>query len=165
MNVDAMLETLNRQKVDYLLIGGVNFFLRHDPVLTFDVDVWIDDTAENRARCVNALIDLEATWGETEATWGPIRPSGGDWLSHRSVICLLTREGPLDVFRKVRGLPSWAECAGRARAEQTTKGVPYRGLSDPDMLACQLALDDAEQKVDRIRRLKRALEVNAHDAQ
>ena len=39
MNVDHILETLNGHQVVYLLIGGMNFLLRHTPVLTYDVDV------------------------------------------------------------------------------------------------------------------------------
>ena len=42
MNVDRILETLNRQDVRYILIGRMNFLLRHTPVLTFDVDVWVE---------------------------------------------------------------------------------------------------------------------------
>ena len=37
MNVDAMLRVLNEEQVDYLLIGGMNFLIRHLPKLTFDV--------------------------------------------------------------------------------------------------------------------------------
>ena len=45
MNVDAMLRVLNEEQVDYLLIGGMNFLIRHLPELTFDVDF-----ASQRAR-------------------------------------------------------------------------------------------------------------------
>ena len=48
-NIDHILATLGRHQVDYLLIGGVNFLLRHAPVLTYDVDVWIEGT-RNKAR-------------------------------------------------------------------------------------------------------------------
>jgi hypothetical protein len=37
MNVDEILRTLNQEHVDYLLIGGMNFLLRHLPELTYDV--------------------------------------------------------------------------------------------------------------------------------
>ncbi len=155
--MDSILATLNACSVDYLLIGGVNFMLRHQPVLTFDVDIWIDDTPENRARCVEALARLDAEWGLSEEEWGPIRTRQGDWLARQSMFSLTTREGPLDVFRSVKGLPSWTTCAARARAETTTMGTPYRGLSDADMLACQLALDESERKLDRVRRLTHVL--------
>jgi len=44
MNVDAILDSLNAQGVDYILIGGMNFLLRHVPELTFDVDIWVNDS-------------------------------------------------------------------------------------------------------------------------
>jgi hypothetical protein len=37
MNVDAILRALNDAQADYLLIGGMNFLIRHAPELTFDV--------------------------------------------------------------------------------------------------------------------------------
>ena len=46
MNVDQILETFNRGGVAYILIGGMSFLLRRAPVLTYDVDVWIEDTLE-----------------------------------------------------------------------------------------------------------------------
>jgi hypothetical protein len=166
VNVDRILDTLNRHGVDYLLIGGMNFLLRHAPVLTFDVDVWIRDTPANRLRCAEALDALGATWGEQEATWGPTRNQAGDWLARRGVFCLLTSEGPLDIFRSVRGLSDWAQCAGQAVDGRTAAGTAYRGLSDSDMLACQLALDEGARKLDRVRTLQEVLrQSRRHDAE
>lgn len=38
MNVDHILATFNAHRVDYILIGGVNFLLRHEPVTTYDIE-------------------------------------------------------------------------------------------------------------------------------
>lgn len=157
MNVDGMFAALNGAGVDYLLIGGMNFLLRHEPVLTFDVDVWIEDSPANRARCAVALRALNATWGRTEEEWGPVSRFGDDWLSGQGVFCMVTSAGPLDVFRSVAGLASWAESAARAVPARTPAGTAYRGLSDTDMLACQLALDESSRKLDRVRLLKRVI--------
>ena len=154
MNVDAIFAAFERHRAEFILIGGVNFLLRHEPILTFDVDLWIRDTPENRAHCVNALSALHATWGESESTWGPIDRLPDDWLARRSVHCLLSDEGPIDIFRSVTGLPAWEICAARAHRGQTATGTPYRGLSDADMLACQMALDEPLRKLDRVRRLR-----------
>jgi hypothetical protein len=35
MNVDQILETMNRCDAAFILIGGMNFMLRHVPVLTY----------------------------------------------------------------------------------------------------------------------------------
>ncbi|MGZ8940144.1 MAG: hypothetical protein ACXW32_13115, partial [Limisphaerales bacterium] len=70
MNIDRILEELNSAAVDYLLIGGVNFLLRHQGPLTYDVDVWVRDTDANLTRMITSLKRLDAEWGRTDATWG-----------------------------------------------------------------------------------------------
>jgi hypothetical protein len=157
MNVDHILETLNRHAVAYLLIGGMNFLLRHAPVLTFDVDVWIEDTSENLRRCERALAALAAEWGATDADWGPVlkRPSG--WLDRQALFCLNSPHGAIDVFRAVQGLDAWTTSRQHARQEVTASGVPYFGLSDADMLRCQYALDEPLRKPLRIQTLEKAL--------
>jgi len=114
MDVDQILETFNRRRVDYLLIGGVNFLLRHAPVLTFDVDLWIEDSAENRRRCETALGQLRAEWGAAENDWGPVAEKTPGWLDRQGVFCLTSPHGAIDVFRAVKGLGTWA--ASRAEA-------------------------------------------------
>jgi predicted nucleotidyltransferase len=67
MNVDEMLRALNQKQVDYLLIGGTNFLLRHLPELTFDVDIWVQDDADNLEHVNSALEKLHTEWGRTES--------------------------------------------------------------------------------------------------
>lgn len=158
MNVDLILATLNRHAVDYLLIGGMNFLLRHQPVLTFDVDVWIDDTEANRARCEAALGELGAEWGRTDAEWGPVVSRAPGWLAQQGVFSVNSAAGPIDIFRSVEGLASWRQSQAAAVAARTQQGTPYFGLSDEDMLKCQLALDESARKQDRVRYLQKLLE-------
>src|SRR5262245_65591934 len=75
MNVDAILESLNAQGVDYILIGGMNFLLRHVPELTFDVDIWVKDTEQNLKLLNKALQNLGAEWARTEKEWRPVSRS------------------------------------------------------------------------------------------
>jgi hypothetical protein len=162
MNVDRILDTLNRHQVAYLLIGGMNFLLRHKPVLTYDVDVWIEDTTENLHRCEAALADLEAEWGATESDWKPVAGHPRGWLRTQALFCLNSPHGAIDVFRRVKGLEEWHTCATRALRESTASSVPYRGLSDADMLQSQLALDEHERNHERIATLKAALNRSSH---
>src|SRR6476661_6609192 len=103
MNVDEILLTLNAEQVDYVLIGGMNFLIRHLPELTFDVDIWVQDVSENLARLNRCLRGLGAEWGPTENQWAAV-PDDWHWLEIQSDFCLTTREGALDVFRDVVGL-------------------------------------------------------------
>lgn len=157
MNVDRILTGLNGAGVDYILIGGMNFLLRHLPELTFDVDVWVADTPENLELVNRALRALGAEWGPTEEEWAPV-PARPDWLAQQGVFCLTTAHGALDIFREVRGLEErYAECKGASVKAETGAGIPFHGLSDRHMLECQLALPESERKQNRVEVLKRAL--------
>jgi len=160
MNVDQILKTMNAHQVAYLLIGGMNFLLRHAPVLTYDVDLWIDDSPANLDRCEAALGELQAEWGAGDEDWGPVAEKPSGWLHRQAVFCLTK---PLDVFRAVKGLESWSASHDSAQAGSTAAGVPFPGLSDEDMLECQMALSETERKADRIQVLKSALKERNDD--
>lgn len=161
MNIDHILAVFNRHEVRYLLIGGVNFLLRHKPVLTFDVDLWIDDTDGNRRRCEVALNELNAEWGRTDSDWGPVAALAGGWLSQQPVYCLTSPHGAIDIFRSVQGLPDWASAFAKSVSGVTAAGAAYTGLSDADMLACQLSIPLEFRKSDRIQELRKAM--NPHE--
>jgi hypothetical protein len=126
-------------------------------VLTYDVDLWIDDTSENRDRTEDALSELGAQWGSREDDWRLVADIGRGWLSRQSVFCVTSAVGAIDIFRAVRGLESWSQCRDRAYAGDTGARTPYFGLSDADMLTSQMALPEPEQKQDRIRTLRAAI--------
>jgi hypothetical protein len=157
MDADRIFDTLNRHNVQYMLIGGLNFMLRHAPVLTYDVDIWIKDTSENRERCEAALSELAAEWGPSDDNWGPVAEKRTGWLGSQGVFCLLSPSGAIDIFRSVRGLGEWDESQRHAVAETTANGVPYQGISDDDMLRCQLALDESQRRQDRVSSLSKIL--------
>jgi hypothetical protein len=157
LNAGEILATMNQFGVAYLLIGGMNFMLRHAPILTFDLDLWINDTNENRAKCELALASLDAEWGETDATWTPVAQKTAGWLSRQGVYALHSPHGAIDIFRAVDGLEDWASSFRNAVAETTPGGVEYYGISDADMLRCQLALETHFQKAARIQALRKTL--------
>ncbi|MCY2993190.1 MAG: hypothetical protein NTY19_35695 [Planctomycetota bacterium] len=157
MNVDHILDTMNRTEVAYLLFGGVNFLLRHAPVLTFDIDLWIEDGEQNRRRCELALGELAAEWGVADDDWGSVAQKGPGWLDRQGVFCLNSPHGAIDIFRSVKGLDDWNTSRSQARDESTAAGTRYLGLSDTDMLRCQYALDEPQQKQQRIRVLEAAI--------
>jgi hypothetical protein len=154
MNIDHVLQTMNQWQVAYVLIGGMNFLLRHEPILTYDIDLWIDDTDLNRSRCEAALAALDAEWGETDATWEPVRSKPPGWLSRQSVFSMNSPHGAIDIFRFVPGLPDWQMSRQNSVVEQTSRGVSYYGISDDDMLRCQMALDASARKASRVQALQ-----------
>jgi hypothetical protein len=157
VNIDRILQTLKDEDVDYILIGGVNFLLHHEPELTFDVDIWVADHDVNLSKLNRALIALDAAWGPTEKEWVPVSIDPG-WLKRQAVYCLTTAHGALDIFRAVKGLEGkYMECRAAARRSETATHVPYVGLSDRHMLICQEALAPAERKQRRIEVLRKAI--------
>ena len=157
MDVDGILTTFNRNRVKYLLIGGMNFMLRHQPILTYDLDLWIEDTTENRTRCEQSLAELNAEWGATENAWGPVGKMAAGWLATQGMVCVASPHGAIDVFRSVAGLGDWQTSWGGGVDATTAAGTPFRGLSDEDMLRCQTVLDAGLRKHERIRILEEAI--------
>ena len=153
-----MLETLNEQRVNYLLIGGMNFLIRHAPERTFDLDVWVADEPANLEALNRALRQLGAAWGPTEAAWGPI-PDDWRWLRRQPCFCLTTAHGALDVFLEVLGLEGrFAACRAAGIPTITASGVRFIGLNDQDMLRCQEALPPTQRKAHRMEVLRAALQ-------
>jgi hypothetical protein len=163
MDVDRILATMNDCQVEYLLIGGMNFLLRHEPVLTFDVDLWINDQEANRRCCERALTALDAEWGESDEDWGGVAARDSGWLDRQQVYCLNSPSGAIDIFRSVTGLPDWATSWARASMDATASGTAYWGLCDEDMLQCQLALEAPYRKLERIATLERVLRERSSD--
>ncbi len=163
MNLDCILRTFNEHRTNYIVIGGVNFLLHHAPVLTFDIDIWIEDTAENREACEKALAAIQAEWGVSDDDWGPVDKKQPGWLSRQILFCLTSPHGSIDIFRAVKGLESWAVCQRRAYRGETAAKTPYWGLSDEDMLLSQIVLEESDQKPQRIRTLRQALSEKGRD--
>ena len=69
-DLKALIESLNRQQVDYLLIGGYALFVHGYHRATTDIDVLVPATIESGARVKTALMvlpdqaakDLEPEW-------------------------------------------------------------------------------------------------------
>lgn len=152
-----ILRTLLDFEVKFLLIGGMNFFLAHQPISTQDIDVLIEDSAENRQRCELALIAMEAEWGKGDSDWGPVSEKASGWLNQQFVYCLLTKFGPLDIFRSVKGVNSFQEASKRSGSKDLEDGVIVPLLSANDLLECQLVLPVECQRLDRVAYLKRLL--------
>ena len=153
-----VLRTFQDHEVEFLLIGGMNFFLAHQPVSTQDIDVLIEDSVENRRRCELALAAMDAEWGKGDSDWGYVRDKATGWLSQQHVFCLLTKFGPLDVFRSVKGVRSFHEAKDRASVKPLGDGINVSLLSAKDLLECQLVLPEGSRRLDRVAYLKRLLD-------
>ncbi len=149
----AIFQVMNSHAVQYLLIGGLNYFLRHRPVSTQDVDLFVESSRDNLTRCEAALSELDAEWGKVDDDWSPTRLKPNGWLAGQSVFCMLTSRAPLDIFLSVPGITSFAEANARAALVVTRDGINIRCISTTDLLACQMALPEHQRRQDRVNHL------------
>ncbi len=149
-----VFSALNISGVSYLLVGGLNYFLRHKPVTTQDIDLFIDDSPQNRQLCEIALIEIGAEWGRRDEDWDKVSAKPKGWLSGQSVFCLLTRFGPVDIFLSLPGIPSFSEALLRSVSFEIDQSTQVRLISTEDLLACQLAIPEVYRKQERIAHLQ-----------
>ncbi len=154
---NLILHALQNRAVDFLLVGGLNFYLLHKRLTTNDVDVLIDDSEENRNTCELALRDLDAHWGLRDEDWGPVENKQRGWLSSQGMYCLITKHGPLDVFRSLDGIVSYAEAKSRAVVAKYDGQQQVMALHPSDLLQCQLALPEEIRRHERVAFLRNVL--------
>lgn len=158
LEFQRLFQILNENGVRFILIGGMNYFLRFRPVTTQDIDIWISPTAENMRRCEKAMIAVEAEWGRTDDEWGAVADKPNGWLMSQSVFCLLTNCGLVDIFTSVAGLPDFETSWNRSETSSAGQETTFRSLSALDMLACQLAIPEENRRHERVAHLRKILE-------
>jgi hypothetical protein len=102
---------------------------------------------------------MDAEWGKGDSDWGFVRDKAAGWLSQQSVYCFLTKFGPLDVFRSVKGVDSFHKASERAIEKVLDDQLKVPLLSAKDLLECELVLPEESQRLDRVAYLKRFLEL------
>ncbi|MCB0722323.1 MAG: nucleotidyltransferase [Ignavibacteriae bacterium] len=53
------IESLNENKVEYLLVGGYAVIYYGYPRLTLDMDIWVNPSEENAQKIIHALVSFE----------------------------------------------------------------------------------------------------------
>jgi len=89
---------LVRHEVDFIVVGGVAAVLAGAPIITMDLDIVFDRSAENVLRLVRALEELEAYYKDPAGR--RIAPDAAR-LSTFKTNLLLTNLGGLDILTSV----------------------------------------------------------------
>ena len=80
LDAPALLDVLERQQVQYVVVGGYAAELHGSVRRTVDVDVVPRTTADNLERLASALRELQATIRTGDLPAGlPFSPSGRPW--------------------------------------------------------------------------------------
>lgn len=126
---------LERNRVEYLTIGGVAVNAHGHLRNTRDVDVLIEWTAENMRRLAAALAELDAKPAGVDAELLDVDPLDPDDLLHGGNFTLRTASGGLDLFDpdEIPGGRPYEEMRPRA-VEATVAGVRIRAVGLDDLI-------------------------------
>lgn len=109
-----LLQTLDEHGVRFILIGGIAARLRGAPLLTEDVDITPESSADNLQRLAAALRSLEARLrspGDPEGVAFPIEPA---MLAMNQSWTLVTNAGDLDLVFSPAGTTGYDDLAKSA---------------------------------------------------
>jgi hypothetical protein len=133
----SLLETLSKQGVRFVVIGGVAVGAHGYVRGTEDLDLVPDPDPANLKRLTAALKELESTLPTVEGrAFDPATDAGV--IRRGGNVTAMTRFGELDVVQRARGVPSYSQLAEDA-VESELLGIP--------VLVCSLT---------RLREMKRA---------
>lgn len=106
-----LLELLERNGVEYVLVGGVAATLAGAPIVTFDLDILFEPSEPNIARLIKVLEQVNARYRDPAGRL--IRPDADKlrtlWLS-----LLDTDHGPFDVLRTIGNGITFEAAAGHS---------------------------------------------------
>jgi predicted nucleotidyltransferase len=130
-NPAAILATLERHGVRYVLIGGLAANAHGVRRTTRDVDVIVERSAANLERLAAAARELEVGSPVTDSRLQELDPLDPSDLERAANVSLDTREGELDVMNEAMGAPPFEGLARRAVVvEVLGTRVPVAGLDD-----------------------------------
>ncbi len=136
-----ILELLNKNEVEYIVVGGVAAVIQGAPVTTFDLDALVRLSDDNAERLSSALEALDARYREHQAT---VRPTKEDILAGGHLL-LLTRAGPLDVLGFIGDEDRYEDLIGRSSVVEMTVGA-FRVLDLEELVRQKKYSDRAKDR-------------------
>jgi hypothetical protein len=153
-NPGVILAALERNYVDYVLIGGLARVLRGAPELTRGVDVCPSVAASNVEHLAQAVRELN---GRPAGRGQPTLDQLG--LAAEEPIALTAGAGELKIVAVPAGVPTgFADLRRAATREDLGRGVRPLVASTADLARMTAALR-REQHIERLRALRRILEL------
>ncbi|MDH3734619.1 MAG: hypothetical protein OEU54_13905 [Gemmatimonadota bacterium] len=127
----AILESLDRHGVRYVLIGGIAAALHGSPHVTFDVDISPERSRPNLTALAAALEDLDARVRVEQHPAGIAFDHSAEMLERVEILNLVTRFGALDLTFVPSGTRGYDDL--KRSAEPVDVGgllVPVASLDD-----------------------------------
>jgi hypothetical protein len=112
---EAIVRTLAKHKVDYVLIGGLAAVLHGSPAMTNDADICPEPSLDNLRRLAAALRDMKARIRSEEVPDGLKFAVDEHFLSKMPMVNCTTRYGDFDIASHPTGFNGgYAELAAHA---------------------------------------------------
>lgn len=161
LDAEAILSTMNRHGVRFVLIGGMAATIQGSPLRTDDIDLCPDRSHENLARLADALRDLGAKEWDPRKGEEVDRDFDAAILDGDSVWLLTTRHGPLDIVFEPAATTGFHDLDRNAREFEIGK-LRVRVAALEDVIRSKQALDRERdrQQLPTLRRLLQQLDSN-----
>lgn len=133
-----MFRSLERHRVEYVLIGGLAAVLHGSPLRTNDADVCPNRERDNLERLADALTDLDARLFTAD---GPVEfTCDAEFLERVQILTLATSAGRLDVSFRPTGVDGYAELVEHA-VDYAIEGVVVPTAALDDVIRSKRAAD------------------------
>ena len=130
-NPAAILATLERHGVRYVLIGGLAANAHGVRRTTRDVDVIVERSGDNLRRLAAAAREMEVGSPVIDSRMQELDPLDPADLGRAANVSLDTRDGELDVMNEAKGAPPFERLSKRAVVVEVLGArVPVAGLDD-----------------------------------
>ncbi|HUP68689.1 MAG TPA: hypothetical protein VM142_02630 [Acidimicrobiales bacterium] len=153
---EAILNTLCRHGVDFIVIGGVAANLHGSSQLTADLDVLRERSDRNLARLVEALKELQAV--RVTDPDHPAPPSA-ESFAHR-IERFVSPAGNIDIFAEVRRIGRYEDIFDSSEQVEITPGVRVNIAAIDDVIMSK-AGSGREKDPNHIRSLERVRDEQA----
>jgi len=154
----AILETLERHDVRYVLVGGLAATFHGSPHVTFDVDITPERSRRNLEALADALEDLDARIRVEDHPEGLAFDRSAEMLERTEILNLSTRHGALDLTFVPSGTQGYADLQ-RSKEDIDVDGVHVPVASLADVIRSKEAADREKDRLvlPSLRRLQERL--------
>lgn len=148
-NPKLLFETLDKRKVEYVLIGALAARLYGFPRLTADADITPSQSSANLERLANALKDLDAHVYTVAVAEGLVFDCSAPTLSRARTWNLITRAGRVDLCIEPSGTSGFDDLV-REAVEFEAFGVHFLAASLDDIIRMKKAADRPKDREDAL---------------
>ena len=135
----AILESLDRHGVEYVLIGGYAALLHGSTLPTRDLDITPRRQADNLTKLIAALEDLDARVRVSDDVEPIPFKTSPESLSTVTVLNLATRFGDLDLVVQPAGFPAGYDGLAAGAEVETIGGIDVMVAALSDVIASKEA--------------------------